>query len=48
MATKKEYEEIKLPKGAAEAIFGGFNDNMKPKRVNANGTKKKTGTKSKK
>lgn len=37
------YKEIKLPKGAAEAVFGGLNDNMKPKKVNDNGTKKKTG-----
>lgn len=39
----KPHEEVKLPKGAAGAIFDGFNDNIKPKRVNANGTKKKTG-----
>jgi len=37
------YKEVQLPKGAAEAIFGGLNDNMKPKKVNDNGTKKKTG-----
>lgn len=36
-------QEVKLEKGAASAIFDGFNDNIKPKRVNANGTKKKTG-----
>lgn len=44
MKTKiHEYTEVKMPKGAAGAIFDGFNDDMKPKRVNANGTKKQTG-----
>ena len=51
MADKKkpgsDYKEIELPKGAAQAIFGGFNDDIKPKKVNANGTKKKTGRKTK-
>ena len=46
----KEYEEIKFPKGAAAAICESMNSAMtggKPKKVNANGTKKKTGTKPK-
>jgi len=40
-ANKKD--EVKLEKGAASAIFDNFNGDIKPKRVNANGTKKKTG-----
>lgn len=39
----KKYEEVKLEKGAAQAIFGNFNADVKPKKPNANGTKKKTG-----
>lgn len=47
MEQKHDNTEIKLPKGAAEAIFSGFNDDIRPKKPNANGTKKKTGRKTK-
>lgn len=46
----KEYKELEFPKGAASAVLSGMNNAMNPqkKRVNANGTKKKTGTTSQK
>ena len=42
---KETYKELEFPKGAASAVLSTMNSGvaMPKKRVNANGTKKKTG-----
>ena len=46
----KQYQEPKFPKGTISSVLSHMNDGVNPpnKRVNANGTKKKTGTTSQK
>ena len=39
------YKEIKMGKGDAQAIFGGFNDDIMPKGAKKQAPKPKTATK---